>query len=47
METLASFFTNLAKHESTPATNFVAPWRLCDVKSVTAEIQRALGSEQI
>ena len=47
METLATFFTKLAKFEGTPVANLVAPWNPADVKSISQAFDTALDRSQI
>lgn len=42
METLATFFDKLAKHEGMPALSLASPWSPDDVNSITKDFSRAL-----
>ena len=42
METLATFFDNLAKYEGMPSVRLAARWKRGDVKSITNDFSRAL-----
>ena len=47
METLATFFTKLAKYEGTPVANLVARWSPADVESISRAFDTALDRSKI